>query len=119
MGGIRLKAGGLKVELRAVKTLETKMDKVLGGREIGFRQAKLAGYSGMERMDGLSHSTHSLRAPNKPRGHEDKRRRQALRCKTVMSLTHAPPPPHLTVIARHVGATHAGGAIHKLGVHPL
>lgn len=74
MGGKRLKAGGLKVELRALKTLETKMDQVLGGRrvedgrKIGFRQAQLAalywgrgdrwnGYTGMERMDGLSHPT--------------------------------------------------------------
>lgn len=75
MAGKRLKARGLKVELRAVKTLETKMDKVPGGRrvedgrKIGFRQAQVAGlywgrgdrwngYTGMERMDGLSHPTH-------------------------------------------------------------
>lgn len=68
MGGKRLKAGGLKVELRALKTLETKMDKVPGGRrvgdggKIGFRRAQLAGlywgigdrwngYTGMERVD--------------------------------------------------------------------
>lgn len=52
------------MELRALETLETKMDK-----KIGFRQAQLAGfywgkgdgwngYTGMERTDGLSHPTH-------------------------------------------------------------
>lgn len=110
------------MELRAVKTLETKMDKVLGGEGgVGFRQAKLAGYTGvrwsgytgMERMDGLSHSTHKhgivglitalVSGPqraargaevNKPGGHQDKGRRQTLRCKTVMSLTHAPAQAH-------------------------
>lgn len=38
----------------------------------------------------------------------------------VRPLTEAPHPlPHLTVIAMHVQSTHAGEAIHKLGVHPL
>lgn len=73
------------------------------------------GYTGMERTDGLSHPTPQKnwicgtntpswsRCPeradrgaevNKPGGHQDQRRRQTLRRKTVMSLTHAPAHTH-------------------------
>lgn len=62
------------MELRALKTLETKMDQVLGGRRVGDgrknwiqtgsagwfilgRGDRWNGYTGMERMDGLSHPT--------------------------------------------------------------